>query len=61
LKKEWKSISIDKEIYKKVKNIQDELIKINDGDYVEISKVAEIAILEGLDKVVRFYTTVNKE
>jgi len=61
MKKEWKSISIDKEIYKKVKNIQDELIKINDGDYVEISKVAEIAILEGLDKVVGFYKTVNKE
>lgn len=60
MKKEWKSISIDKEIYKKIKSKQDELIKINDGDYVEIGKVAEIAILEGLDKVVNFYITSIK-
>jgi len=52
---EYKTLSVDKRIYNFVQEKRQELIKINNGNNVEIGLVAEIAILEGLDKVVNFY------
>ncbi len=52
MKKEWKSISIDKEVYILLKNKQQELIDKKDGNYVELGYVAGAAILLGIDKVI---------
>jgi len=52
MKKEWKSISVSKEVYMLVKSKQEELVKKYNGDYVEMSYVAEKAIKEGIYKVV---------
>jgi len=60
MKKEWKTISVDKRTYNLVQEKRQELIKINNGNNVEIGTVAEIAILEGLDKVINFYTTSKR-
>jgi len=49
--KEWRTLSVDKEIYKLVKAKQNELIYKNDGHNVELSYVTEAAILRGIDKV----------
>jgi len=51
MKKEYKTLSVSKKVYQLVKDKQEELTKKNNGDYVEISFVAESAILEGIDKV----------
>ncbi len=49
--KEWKSLSVSKEVYLMVKAKQNKLIEENNGDNVELSYVAESAILLGIDKV----------
>ncbi len=49
--KEWKSLSVGKDIYLMVKAKQNEMIEKNKGDNVELSYVTELAIMEGLDKV----------
>lgn len=49
--KKYKSISINEDVYLIVKDKQEELRKRNNGNYVEVSYVAETAILEGIDKV----------
>ncbi len=52
MKKERKSISIDKGVYNLVREKQQELINKNNGDYVEIGYVAELAICAGIDMAV---------
>ncbi len=47
----YKTISIEKEIYKLVKEKQSELMVKNDGNYVELSYIAGSAVLLGIDKV----------
>lgn len=51
MKKEYKTLSVSKDVYKLVKDKQDELIKKNDEDYVEIGYVADSLIKEGVNKV----------
>lgn len=51
MKKEWKTISIDKGVYNLLKDKQSELIKENNDNYVELGYVAEVAIVSGISYV----------
>lgn len=51
LENEWKTVSVHKDVYNLMKDKQKELIKENKGKHVQLSYVAENAILEGISKV----------
>ncbi len=55
-KKEWKTVSIDKEVYNRLKIIQQEVMNSKGGDYVELGYVAESAILLSIDKLFDYLT-----
>jgi hypothetical protein len=48
----YRTLSVNKETYNLVKEKQLELIKKNNGNYVELSYIADSAILIGLSEVV---------
>ncbi len=52
MKRKWVTLSVDEEIYKIVKDKQNELLQRKDGDKVELSYVTEEAILNGIDSVI---------
>ena len=51
LENEWKTVSVHKDVYLVLKNKQKELSK-NKGRHVQLSYIAEKAIVEGIDKVI---------
>ncbi len=51
MRKDWKSINIVKDVYKIVRDKQAELIVKNNGNHIELSYVAEQAILSGINNV----------
>lgn len=51
MKKQWKSISIDREVYEMLKNKQHELMNKRNGEYVELGYITERVILAGFDTV----------
>lgn len=51
MKRKWTTLSVDEEIYKIVKDKQNELLQRKYGDNVELSYVTKEAILNGIDSV----------
>jgi len=61
MKRKWVTLSVDEEIYKIVKDKQNELLQRKDGDKVELSYVTEEAILNGIDSVMTpFQKKINE-
>jgi len=48
----WKTLSVHKEFYDRLKDKQNELIKKKNGNHVDLSYVTESALLLGIDKVI---------
>lgn len=61
MKRKWITLSVNEEIYKIVKNKQNELLQRKDGDKVELSYVTEEAILNGIDSVITPFQKKIKE
>lgn len=61
MKRKWVTLSVDEEIYKIVKDKQNELLQRKDGDKVELSYVTEEAILNGIDSVITPFQKKIKE
>lgn len=62
-KKQWKTLSVDEEIYNIVEEKRKKLVIENGGDNVQISYVTEMAILEGISNVTlnEFDTFIEKK
>ncbi len=52
MKRKWVTLSVSEEIYKIVKDKQNELLQRKYGDKLELSYVTEEAILNGIDSVI---------
>lgn len=51
-KSEWKTVSVHEDVYNTIQEKRKQLIKENKGKNVQLSYVAESAILSGIDNVV---------